>query len=86
MEKRQGAPVTVLETGVGDIIRRGDIADTALVLWALCMTIIAFILLRALVQSNRSLARAAQDIAEAQDNAKDFIRELAAFNRAQGVE
>lgn len=78
--------MTVLETGVSDIIRRGDIADTALTLWALCMTVIAFFLLRALVHANRNLAQAARDIADAQNNASDFVRELAAFNRAHGVE
>lgn len=78
--------MTSLDHGITEIIRRGDIADTALVLWALCMTAIAFFLLRALVQANRNLAQAARDIAAAQDNASDFVRELAAFNRAHGVE
>lgn len=78
--------MNALEQGVSELVRRGDIADIALVLWALCMTVIAMLLLRALSLANRNLARAAEDIADAQDNARAFVRELSAFNRAHGVE
>lgn len=78
--------MNAIEQAISELVRRGDIANIALVLWAVCMTIMAMLLLRALMLANRNLARAAADIADAQDHAREFVRELSAFNRAHGVE
>ncbi|MGL5734381.1 MAG: hypothetical protein ACRCYS_05895, partial [Beijerinckiaceae bacterium] len=77
--------MTALDAGFHALISRGDFADIVLTLWALCATLLSAVLVRALILSNRALAQAAADIAEAQDNARAFVRELSAFNRAHGV-
>ncbi|MGL4323008.1 MAG: hypothetical protein ACRCTD_03125 [Beijerinckiaceae bacterium] len=78
--------MSALDLGFSELIRRGDFADIVLTLWALCSTLLCVVLVRALVHANSNLARAAGDIADAQEHAKNFVRELAAFNRAHGVE
>ncbi|WP_342358539.1 hypothetical protein [Terrarubrum flagellatum] len=71
----------VLQTIVDAIVENGDLAHLALALWALAASGLCFALMRALSLANRELAAAAHEVSTANTHVKDFVRELARFNR-----
>jgi hypothetical protein len=62
-------------------IARGDLAHIALALWACGATAFCFALLKALSVANRELAAAAREASQANRHVREFVRQLARFNR-----
>jgi hypothetical protein len=59
--------MTTIDTLIAAVIARGDLAHLALFLWAGGASLLVFVVLRDLAQSNQRF--------------DDFVRELARFNR-----
>ncbi len=58
--------MNLFEEAAGGIVARGDLGHLALLLWALCASALALLVLRELIAANRRF--------------DDFVRELTRFN------